>query len=202
MIKLYYAPNSIALAPHIALCASGLAYELDLIDHSGDKTTSNGRSYFDISPAGYVPALEMADGDVLTESSAILQYIADTAPDSGLCGPIGSSDRYKVLQWVHFVSTELHQKIMRLTLPGVVPEYFQANVEQVRVRFRIMDARLANREFFVGDTFTIADAFVFVAVRWWLNKVDIADYPNVGRFMQEIAQRPAVLRALAEEGIA
>jgi glutathione S-transferase len=201
MTKLFYAPNSIALAPHIALAESGLEYELDLIDHYGDKTTSDGRSYFELSPLGYVPALETADGAVLTESSAVLQYIADLAPSEDLCPAATSFDRYLVLQWVHFVATELHQKIMRGTIPGATPEYHAANLEQLKTRLKHLDQALDGRDFLVGSTFTIGDIFTFVAVRWWMGKVDMADYPNLARFMAETARRPGVLRALEEEGI-
>lgn len=201
MTTLFYAPNSIALAPHIALSESGLAYKLDPIDHYGDKTTSDGRSYFELSPLGYVPALETSDGDVLTESSAVLQYIADLAPTDALCPAALGFERYRVLQWVHFVATELHQKIMRGTIPGATEEYHAANLEQLKTRLEHLDRALDGRDFLVGDTFTIGDIFTFVAVRWWMGKVDMADYPHLARFMAATARRPGVVRALAEEGI-
>ncbi|MEW9855429.1 glutathione binding-like protein [Novosphingobium sp. M1R2S20] len=200
MITLYYAPNSTALTAHIALAESGLDYKLDLIDHYGDKRTSDGRSYFDLSPIGYVPAIELEDGAVLTESAVVLEYIADVASAS-LCPSHGDFKRYLVLQWVHFATTELHQKLMRLTIPGVAADYAAANMEQVTARFAHLNASLSGRDTLVGDTFTIADIYAFVATRWWMNKIDMGDYPDLQRFMDATARRPAVIRALQEEGI-
>jgi glutathione S-transferase len=201
MVTLYYHPNSIALAPHIALSESGMEYRIECIDHYGDKKTKDGRSFFELSPMGYVPALETSVGDILTESSVVLQYIADIAPEEKLCPREPSFDRYRVLQWVHFAATELHQKIMRLTPPGVTSEYREATLKQLKSRLTHLDRSLRDRACLVGDTFTIADIFVFVAVRWWLNKVRIEDYPALHSFMNATAQRPLVIKALEEEGI-
>jgi glutathione S-transferase len=198
---LYYHPNSIALAPHIALVESGLEYNLEKIDHYGDKKTSEGRSFYELSPIGYVPAIRTREGFVLTESSAVLQFIADVAVDDALCPKIPSLDRYRVLQWVNFAATELHQKIMRLTPPGVTPEYREATLTQLKKRLDLLNTSLVDRNCLVGESFTIGDIFVFVAVRWWLNKVRIENYPALQCFMEAIGKRPAVLKAFREEGI-
>lgn len=201
MITLYYAPNSVALAPHIALAQVGLPYRLERVDHQGDKRLSDGRSYYAINPLGYVPALELADGVILTETTAVLEYIADHASDDTLCPAPGNLDRYRVLQWVHFAASELHQKIMRLTLPGVTEEYQRANVAQLHDRLKHIDAALAGRTGLVGDAFTIADIFVFVAVRWWAEIVDLSAFPELSRLIAATRQRPVVAAVLDEQGI-
>lgn len=201
-MQLYYAPDSIALAAHIALSESGIDYSLVRVDHH-EHLNEDGTSYLAVNPNGYVPALRLADGEILTETLSILQYIADTAPDSGLCPEVGSRARYRVLAWTSFVATELHQKFMRFTQPDLTATQRGAIMDLLRQRTAHADARLAQSPWLEGDRPTIADIFLFVATGWFrYHDVPTTAWPHLHRYRAMIADRPAVRRALAEEGLA
>jgi glutathione S-transferase len=200
-MKLYYAPDSIALASHIALAESGLDYGLVRVDHHAH-LNEDGSSYLAVNPNGYVPALELGDGEILTETLSILQYIADLAPDSGLCPPIGSSARYRVLAWASFVATELHQKFMRFTQPNLTAAQRLAIIDLLKQRTAHAEAQLSRSQFLAGDRLTIADIFLFVATGWFkYHEVPTALWPHLDRYRSIIGERPAVRRALREEGL-
>jgi len=197
-MKLFCAPDSIALAPHIALAESGSNYTFDLIDHH-EKVCADGSSYLAVNPKGYVPALQLDDGSILTESIATLQYIADYSPNPALGG---GNDRYKVAEWLTFVATELHQRFMRFPQPGISEEMAEETVRQLRERFGFAAARLSSSGYLVGHTLTVADIFLYVASRWLgYKEIDIADWPVLQAFYLRMAERPSVKRALAEEGL-
>lgn len=200
-MQLYYAPDSIALAAHIALCESGLDYSLVRVDHH-DHVNEDGTSYLAVNPNGYVPALRLADGEILTETLSILQYVADLAPDSGLCPKIGSGARYRVLAWASYVATEIHQKFMRFTQPDLTPGQAQAIIDLLKRRTAYADARLAHSRYLEGERLTIADIFLFVATGWFkYHDVPTAQWPHLDRWRSSIGERPAVRRALSEEGL-
>jgi glutathione S-transferase len=201
-MQLYYAPDSIALASHIVLSESGLPYSLVKVDHH-IHVNEDGSSYFDINPNGYVPSLRLDDGKILTESLAILQLIADRAPDSGLCPPVGTAERYRVLSWATYVSTEIHQKFMRFTMPDLSPAQFAATVELLKQRVAYAEEQLERSAFLEGDRPTIADFFLFVATGWLkYQNVSTEQWPHLHRYRAIIAERPAVQKALKEEGLA
>jgi len=194
-VKLHYKPYSIALAPHIALEESGLPYTADRIDHV-KKLCADGRSYLSLNPKGYVPALELDDGTVLTESIASLFCIADSAPKSGLGGQ--GSERYLVVDWISFVATEIHQRFMRYPQLNITGEQEQATLNGLRDRFAHASKRLEGRNFLVGDTLTVADIFLFVAASWLaFRNIDVKKWPALGDFMDRMNARPAVKKILA-----
>jgi glutathione S-transferase len=201
-MQLYYAPDSIALASHIVLSESGLPYSLVKVDHH-IHVNEDGSSYFDINPNGYVPSLRLDDGKILHESIAIMQLIADSAPESGLCPPIGTAERYRVLSWAGYVATEIHQKFMRFTQPDVTPAQFGATVDLLKQRVAYAEEQLERSAFLEGDHPTIADFFLFVATGWLkYQSVSTEQWPHLHKYRAVIAERPAVQKALKEEGLA
>jgi glutathione S-transferase len=201
-MQLYYAPDSIALASHIVLGESGLPYSLVKVDHHVH-VNEDGSSYFDVNPNGYVPSLRLDDGKILHESLAIMQLIADSAPDSGLCPPVGDPARYRVLAWATYVSTEIHQKFMRFTQPDLTPAQFAAIVELLKQRVAYAEQQLERSAFLEGDHPTMADFFLFVATGWLkYQNVSTEQWPHLHRYRAIIAERPAVQKALREEGLA
>jgi glutathione S-transferase len=200
-MQLYYAPDSIALASHIVLSESGLPYSLIKVDHH-IHVNEDGSSYFEINPNGYVPSLRLDDGRILHESLAIMQLIADGAPGSGLCPPVGDPARYRVLAWATYVSTEIHQKFMRFTMPDVTPGQFGAIVELLKQRVAYAEEQLERSAFLEGDAPTIADFFLFVATGWLkYQNVSTEQWPHLHRYRAIIGERPAVQKALKEEGL-
>ena len=201
-MQLYYAPDSIALAAHIALAESGLTYTPVKVDHHAH-LNADGSSYFTINPNGYVPSLRLDDGSILTETIAILQLVADSAPDSGLCPPIGSPARYRVLAWTSFVATEIHQKFMRFTQADLSPGQYRAISDLLKQRVRHAETRIAQNGFLEGDRPTLADLFLYVTTRWFHHHdVALSEWPGLARWRAEIEARPSVRCALAEEGLA
>jgi glutathione S-transferase len=201
-MQLYYAPDSIALASHIVLSESGLPYSLIKVDHH-IHVNEDGSSYFDINPNGYVPSLRLDDGRILHESLAIMQLIADSAPASGLCPPVGDPARYRVLAWATYVSTEIHQKFMRFTMADVTPAQFGGIVELLKQRVAYAEEQLERSAFLEGDHPTIADFFLFVATGWLkYQNVSTEQWPHLHRYRAIIGERPAVQKALQEEGLA
>jgi len=191
-MQLYYAPDSIALASHIVLSESGLPYSLIKVDHH-IHVNEDGSSYFEINPNGYVPSLRLDDGRILHESLAIMQLIADGAPGSGLCPPVGDPARYRVLAWATYVSTEIHQKFMRFTMPDVTPGQFGAIVELLKQRVAYAEEQLERSAFLEGDAPTIADfslsGYLFFPVEE--SGIDIAvRYPSMHAWVQRLRQIP------------
>jgi glutathione S-transferase len=201
-MQLYYAPDSIALAAHIALSESGLDYSLVRVDHH-IHVIEDGSSYLAINPNGYVPALRLPNGEILTETMAILQLIADLAPERALCPPLGDPARYRVLAWANYVATEIHQKFMRFTQPDLTPDQVGAIVELLKKRVGHAEVQLSRSPYLEGDRLTIADIFLFVATGWLkYQNVSTEQWPHLHRYRAIIAERPAVQKALSEEGLA
>lgn len=200
-MKLYYAPGACSLAPHIVAREAGLAIELDKVD-LGTRKTSSGESFAEINPKGYVPALSIAPGEVMTEVSALVQYLADQAPAAGLMPAVGTPERYKVLEWLGFISTEIHKGFGPLWNPASPDAVKQAAVEKLRQRFTYLDKQLAKTPYLTGDRFTVADAYCFTVVNWTnFHKIDLADFPNLVAFLGRVAGRPKVQEALRAEGL-
>jgi glutathione S-transferase len=199
-LKLYYAPGACSLAPHIALCEAGLAYEIEQVDLAA-KRTASGDDFNAVNPKGYVPALRLDDGQVLTEASAVLQYIADQAPAAGLL-PQGGMARYRTLEWLNFVATELHKGFGPLWKPDTPDAYKVIARQNLARRLAYLDSRIAERDHLTAAGFGIADAYAFTILSWGgFHKIDLAQWPNVQRYHGRIAERPAVQRALREEGL-
>jgi glutathione S-transferase len=199
-VKLYYSSGACSLAPHIALREAGLKFETEKVDLAAKKT-ERGTDYWSINPKGYVPALQLDDGDVLTEVSAILQYIADQKPASGLLPAAGSKERYRAVEWIGFITTELHKgfsPLFKQTTPDV---YKPIVIETLAKRLQFVESQLGS-QYLTGAQFTVADAYLFVIVSWAkFVKVDLAPYAKLRALLERIAARPAVRAAMVAEGL-
>jgi glutathione S-transferase len=202
-MKLYYAPGACSLAPHIALREAERTFELERV-HLRSRRTSTGVDYLTINPKGYVPALQL-DGPgsmVLTENAAILQYIGDLVPERRLVPPSGTFARYHLQEWLSFISSEVHKQFSPLYQPDT-PAITQERLRgKIADRFGYLAGVLQDRSFLMGDTFTVADAYLFAILRWTERfEIDRRDWPNLEDYFGRIEQRPSVHGALAAEGL-
>ena len=200
-MKLYYAPGTCALSPHIVLHEADLPFEAVRVNTKTHKL-DDGSDYYRINPKGYVPTLEFDDGSRLTEGPAIVQWIADQVPDKRLAPPAGTMPRYRLIEWLNFVSTELHKQYSPLFNAAMPDEAKSLLKDKLQGRYAWLDEQLADRSYLMGDDFTVADAYLYVVTRWAAPmKIDLSARGRVGAFMSRMAARPAVRRALAEEGL-
>ena len=199
-MKLYYAPGACSLAAHIALQESGLRYELERVDLREHKV--RGADFHAINPKGYVPVLELDDGERLTEAAVILQYIADRNPGT-LAPPPGTLARYRLMEWLNFIATEIHKGLGPLWRPTTPDAYKATVLAGVGARFDHVVAALGKKPYLTGDAFTIADAYLFTIVNWQrFLAFDIDRWPALQQFQARVAARPSVQRALADEHLA
>lgn len=200
-MKLFYSPGTCALAPHIVAKEAGMVIELVKIDLAS-KITEAGTNYLDVNPNGYVPALVLDDGAVLTEASVIVQYLADLAPASALMPPHTSFDRYRVQQWLAFIATELHKTFSPFFKPGTPEATREQNRALAARRLAYVDASLANHLYLTGQRFTVADAYLWTILRSaTAAQLDLDRFVNVQRFQAASAARPSVRAALTEQGL-
>ncbi len=200
-MKLYYAPGACSLAPHIALREAGLKFDLEQID-LGTKKSKSGGDYRAVNTKGAVPALLLDDSEVLTEGAAILQYIADQAPGSRLAPPAGSRERYRLMEWLNYIATELHKGFAPLFKPNTPDAYKSIVKESLGRQLAYLDGKLKERGALTDAPFTIADAYLFTILNWSnILKIDLSPYPNVQAFMERVAARPKVQEALRAEGL-
>ncbi len=199
-MKLFYMPGVCSLSPHITLRESGLAFDLEKVDRA-TKKTDKGTDYMGISPRGYVPALQLDNGDILTEGPAIVQYVADQVPDKKLAPPAGTMARYKLMEWLNVVSSEIHKGFSPLFMPNVSAESKEAVKERLLSRLGSIDKHMAGRDY-VMDTFSVVDPYLFTTLRWTVPlKIDLTPFPNLVAFFERMKERPAVKAALAAEGL-
>jgi glutathione S-transferase len=199
-MRLYYSPGSCALAPHIIIREAGLDVTLDKITFAEKRTTEDGRDFFSIDPQGAVPALELDDGSVLTENAAVLQYLAAQAPAAGLAPQDGMA-RWRLLETLNFIATELHKGFSPL-FHKPAPEVRAAIVQSMRKALALLDGKLGDKQYLVGDHFTIADAYAFVVLRWARRfQVDLSSLPRLTAYFEHLLARPSVRKALEEEGL-
>lgn len=200
-MQLYFAPGVCSLASHIVLRETGLPFDLKRTDIK-TKKVEDGSDFFSVNPKGAVPALKLDDGQVLTEVPVVLQYIADKKPESRLVPAAGTMERYRVLEWLNYITSELHKTFTPLFVPAAgdeVKAYARANIDK---RFDWLNGQLAGKTFLTGDTFTIADAYLFVVINWSnFVGIDVAKWPNLQAFQARVAARPKVQEALAAEGL-
>jgi glutathione S-transferase len=200
-MKLYFAPGACSLAPHIVAHEAGLALDLDRVDLRS-RTTESGENFAAVNPMGYVPALRLDSGEVLTEAGVLVQYLADQNPASGLLPPAGTLERYRVMEWIGFISTELHKGFGALWNPTTPEAVRQAAVERLQLRFAHLDRHLADRSYLMGDGFTAADAYCFTIVSWTkFHKIDISAHENLAAYLARVAARPKVVAAMQAEGL-
>ena len=200
-MKLYYAPGACSQAPHIILHELGLHHDSARVN-SPDKTLDDGSSYLDINPKGAVPALELDNGEVLTENAVILQYLGDRSGSPELLPPVGDFRRYKVLEWMNYVATELHKGFGPLWNPATSDEMKQLTRDLVAGKFDYVEQRLGEGPYLMGERFTLADAYLFVILSWSkIHKIDLARWPGLTAFRERMKQRPSVRQVLEFEGL-
>jgi glutathione S-transferase len=200
-MKLYYSPGACSLSPHIVLEESGLAFEPVLASTKTHKL-QDGTDYYTINPKGYVPLLELDDGTRLTEGPVIVQYIADQVPAKKLAPPAGTMERYRLQEWLNFTTSELHKGIGGMFNPAM-PEEAKALMRAKGFdRLKWVDAQLEGKDYAMGDAFSVADAYLFTITNWTgAVGIDIAALKNLGAFMARMKARPAVQKAMKDEGL-
>jgi len=201
-MKLYYSPAACSLAAHIAAREAGVPVELIKVD-LGKHTLDDGTDFYTVNPRGYVPALQLDDGTLLTEVAAIVQYLGDLAPASGVVPAAGTMDRVHLQEWLTFVSSELHKAFSPwLWHKETAASTQQAVRERLAVRFAEMDRLLAKQPYLLGERFSVADAYAFAIVNWsHFLMVSLKPYPALAAYMARIAARPHVMAAMQAEGL-
>ncbi len=201
-MKLYYSPGACSLSPHIALVESGLPFQAVLASTKSHKL-QDGTDYYPINPKGYVPLLELDNGERLSEGPAIVQYIADQAPDRQLAPANGTMARYRLQEWLNFITSEVHKSYSPLFSPAQPEEAKQIFRDRLRQRYAWIDSQLEGRDYLMGSTFTVADAYLFTVTRWaGFAGVSLDGLKWLAAFMARVAARPAVQDALKAEGLA
>ena len=202
MLELYYSPGACATAAHIVANEAGVPVDpikVDLKSH----WTADGRDFHEINPRGYVPALRLDDGEVITEAAVVLQYLADQAPGSAIMPAPGTIERVRVQEWLAFVGTELHKSFSPLFDPNSAEAVRAASHAKLQPRLEELDGLLAERPYLAGSAFTAADAYAFIVLGWSGHVgIDLVPYPNIQAYLARIAERPKVRLTLEEEGLA
>ena len=200
-MKLYYSPGACSLSPHIVALEAGLDCECILASTKSHKLP-DGTDFYSINPLGYVPFLVLDDGQTLREGPVIVQYLADQAPEKKLLPAVGSMERYRVLEWLNFIGTELHKNFGPLFKPGT-PEDYKPSVRQtLRGRFEWVEQQLTDAGYLMGAQFTVADAYLFTVCGWGkFVGLDISDLPKLQAYLARVGSRPAVQAALRAEGL-
>ncbi|MEJ0026448.1 MAG: glutathione transferase GstA [Rhizomicrobium sp.] len=198
-MKLYYSPGACSLSPHIVAEEAGLALDYERVDIKAHKTAS-GEDFYAIAPKGYVPALLLDDGTLLSEGPAVVQYLADLRPESGLLPPVGDIARYRVIEWLTFVNSEMHKAYTPLFSHEASAEVKAESRAKLVKNFAFAGKELGGKSFLTGETFTVADAYFFVMTSWSIfQKIEVPE--NVAFFRSRVTVRPAVHRALKTEGL-
>ena len=200
-MKLYYSPGACSLSPHIALHEAGLAFEAIPAPTSTHRLP-DGSDYYQVNPLGYVPYLVLDSGEALREGPAIVQYIADQVPEKNLAPANGSMARYQLQSWLNFIGTELHKGFSPLFNPAVPADAKQVFKDRLLSRLTWLDGELAGQPYLMGDTFTVADGYLFTVTNWPAKVgLDISGLANLAAFRARVAARPAVQAAMKAEGL-
>ncbi|GAC1599534.1 MAG: glutathione transferase GstA [Ramlibacter sp.] len=200
-MKLYYSPGACSLSPHIALREAGLAFEPVLASMQSHKL-QDGSDYYGINPLGYVPMLELDDGTRLREGPAIVQYIADQVPTKNLAPANGTLPRYRLQEWLTFIGTEVHKQFSPLFNPAMPDDVKKMQKDKLASRFQWIDGELKSKDYLMGDSFSVADGYLFTVTNWAKpTNVDLSAYPNLIAYRKRIAERPAVQEAMKAEGL-
>lgn len=200
-MKLYFSPGACSLSPHIALREAGLAFELIKKDLYS-QTLGDGSDYRAVNPKGYVPALALDNDEILTEGPAIVQFIADLAPDRKLAPPAGTMERVRLQEWLNYITSELHKTFSPLFNKQASEDWKTAARALLDRRIDYVAKALEGRSYLTGDTFTVADCYLFTVLNWapWV-KIDLSRWPSVAEYLKRVAARPAVQEALKAEGL-
>lgn len=200
-MKLYYSPGACSLSPHIALQEAGLAYTPVLASTKSHKL-QDGTDYYTINALGYVPVLELDNGERLREGPAIVQYIADQVPDKQLAPANGTLARYRLQEWLTFIGTELHKGFSPLFNAATPEDYKPMVRERLLQRLQWVDGQLAGKQYLMGDQFTVADGYLFTVTNWTQpTKLDISGLANLAAYRERVGARPAVQAAMKAEGL-
>lgn len=200
-MKLYYSPGACSLSPHIVAREAGLPVELKRVDLRA-KLVEGSADYLKTNGKGYVPCIELPDGSVLTEGPAIVQYMADQKPDAGLAPKAGTMERYRLQEWLNFITSELHKAMGAFFNPGITPEWRKATEDRLALRCEWLAKQLEGKDYLMGKQFTVADAYLFTVLNWaGMVKFDLGRWPVLGQYQQRVAARPQVQEALKAEGL-
>lgn len=200
-MKLYFKPGACSMAPHIALREAGYAFDLEKVDLARHQTAA-GEDYLRINPKGYVPALRLGDGSILTECAVMLQYIADHMPAANLAPKAGTTERYRLMEWLNFLATEVHKPFGPFFNPKAGPEIREYSLRLLTRRLGYLDAQLDGKPCLMGDRFTVADCYLFTLLNWCnLHQIDLAQWPALKDYMTRVAARPSVRETMKAEGL-
>jgi len=200
-MKLYYSSGACSLSPHIVALEAGIDLPLEKVDGKA-KRTETGADFWQINPKGYVPALALDNGELLTEGPAIVQYLADLKPESGLAPANGTLARYRLQEMLGYINSELHKTYSPLFKPETPAEVRQERKEYLRKRYALLEGVLAKQPWLLGEHFTVADAYLFTVTNWAKAvELDLSGFPALLAFQKRVAARPAVQAALEAEGL-
>ena len=198
-MKLYFSPGACSLSPHIVLEEAGLPFDIEQVNLA-TKKTKGGDDFTAINSKGYVPALKLDSGEVLSEGPAIVQYLADLKPESKLAPPAGTIERVRLQEYLNFITAEIHKAFSPLFDGKAPDEIKQAARDKISKRVAWLSKELGEKPYLLGDTFTVADAYLFTVLRWTgFGKIDLGQWPNIKSYFERIQARPAVVKALAVE---
>lgn len=198
-MKLYYLPGACSMAAHIVLREAGYAFEIDKVDLT-TQVTAAGEDYRAVNAKGYVPALRLDSGEVLTEDAVILQYLADQKPEAALAPPVGTMARYRLMEWLNFIATELHKTLGALFNPNITPEWKAHQIELFCRRADWLDGQMADRPFLMGMRFSVADAYLFTVAGWCPRLgIELDRWPAIKKHNALVAARPAVIASIQAE---
>jgi glutathione S-transferase len=200
-MKLYFAPGACSLSPHIVMREAGIPVQLVKVDTQAKKT-EEGTDFRTINSKGYVPTLELPDGQRLTEGPAIVQYLADQVPARGLAPANGTIERYRLQEWLNFISTELHKQFSTLFDPACEASVRGRQIEKIGGRFDWVSKQLGSRDYLMGSAFTVADAYFYTMLTWCAHVgIDLSKWPVLAAYKARVEQRAAVREALKAEGL-
>jgi len=201
-MKLFFSPGACSMSPHIVAQELGIPVTLEKVDLANKKLATGGADFWAINPKGYVPALLLDNGELLTEGPTIVQYLADSKPEAGLIPANGTLPRYRVQEMLGYINSEIHKSFSYLFNPKTAPETRKDREEHLHKRFALLDARLASQPYLFGEKFSVADAYLFTVASWAKHvKLDLSAFPNLLAFLGRVAARPAVQAALVAEGL-
>jgi glutathione S-transferase len=200
-MKLYFAPGACSLSPHIVLREAGYEFELEQVDNKAKKTKS-GQDYLTINSKGQVPVLELDNGERITEVPAIVQYLADQKPASGLAPANGTMERVRLQEWLNFTTSELHKTYGLFFRPTTPADFKVISKEHLGTRLNWLETQLAGKQYVTGNKFTIADAYLFTVLRWSpFASISLDKWPNIKAYVDRVTARPKVQEAMKEEGL-
>jgi glutathione S-transferase len=200
-MKLFYHPGACSLSPHIVAREAGIDLTLENVDLQ-KKVTADGGDFLKINSKGYVPALQLDNGEILTEGPAIIQYLADQKPATKLAAAAGTLERYRLQEMLTYLNSEIHKTYSPLFNPAVTPTEREGKIEYLYKRYALIEQQLSKHKFLLGDQFTIADAYLFTLTGWADHlKIDLSRFPKLQAFQKTVFARPAVQQAMREEGL-